>query len=66
MYLAAFQRLSDRERFVLEMVEVRGLRYAELADLVGIRPEALKMVVFRGRRRIAQRIEQQLAVATAR
>jgi DNA-directed RNA polymerase specialized sigma24 family protein len=65
MYLGAYEHLSDRERFVLHMVEVRGLRYAELAKTVGIRPEALKMVVFRARRRIAQRIEQQLAIATA-
>jgi RNA polymerase sigma-70 factor (ECF subfamily) len=65
MYLGAYERLSERERFVLQMVEVRGLRYAELAKIVGIRPEALKMVVFRARRRIAQRIEQQLMFATA-
>ena len=65
LYLDAYHRLSDRERFVLQMVEVRGLRYAELAETVGIRPEALKMVVFRARRRIAKRIEQQLAFATA-
>lgn len=57
LYFAAYRLLSDRERFVLQMVEVRGLRYAEVAELLGIRPEALKMVVFRARRRIASRIE---------
>lgn len=55
-YLAAFVTLSDRERFVLEMVEVRGLRYAELARVLDIRPEALKMVVFRARKRILDRV----------
>lgn len=55
-YLAAFQSLSDRERFVLQMVEVEGLRYAELAKVLHTRPEALKMVVFRARRRIFDRI----------
>jgi len=55
-YLAAFQRLSERERFVLQMVEVQRMRYAELAGLLGIRAEALKMVVFRGRKRIFDRI----------
>lgn len=55
-YLAAFAMLADRERFVLEMVEVRGLRYAELAQVLGIRPEALKMVVFRARKRILDRV----------
>jgi RNA polymerase sigma factor (sigma-70 family) len=61
MYLQAYQGLSERERFVLHMVEVRGLRYAELGKIVGIRPEALKMVVFRARRRIAKQIEHRLA-----
>jgi RNA polymerase sigma-70 factor (ECF subfamily) len=55
-YLIAFRTLGDRERFVLEMVEVRGLRYAELAQLLAIRPEALKMVVFRARKRILDRV----------
>lgn len=55
-YLVAFRHLSDRERFVLEMVEVRGLRYAELAKMLRIRPEALKMVVFRARKRIVDRL----------
>ena len=55
-YLVAFRTLSDRERFVLEMVEVRGMRYADLAKLLEIRPEALKMVVFRARKRILDRV----------
>ncbi|MBL8729590.1 MAG: sigma-70 family RNA polymerase sigma factor [Planctomycetes bacterium] len=55
-YLVSFRLLSDRERFVLEMVEVRGLRYAELAKVLRIRPEALKMVVFRARKRILDRL----------
>ncbi len=56
-YLAAYQTLSERERFVLWMVEVQGKRYAELAGGLAIRPEALKMVVFRARKRIAERME---------
>lgn len=55
-YLDAFAELSERERFVLEKVEVEGRRYAELGVLLGMRPEALKMVVFRARRRIFERI----------
>ena len=54
-YLQAYQSLSERERFVLQMVEVRQMRYAELALVLGIRPEALKMVVFRARKRIFDR-----------
>ncbi len=45
LYLEAYRGLSEREQFVLQMVEVKGLRYAELAKVVGIRAEALKMVV---------------------
>ncbi len=55
-YLQAYGELSERERFVLQMVEVRGMRYAELAKILEIRPEALKMVVFRARRRIHERL----------
>jgi RNA polymerase sigma factor (sigma-70 family) len=59
-YLAAYQCLSERERFVLQMVEVRQMRYAELARVLAIRPEALKMVVFRARRRVMARMARWL------
>lgn len=54
-YLAAFRTLSEREQFVLQMVEVRRMRYAELAAVLAIRPEALKMIVFRARKRVFDR-----------
>jgi len=63
LYLAAYQTLSERERFVLEMVEVRGLRYAQVGAALGIRPEAVKMVVFRARRRIYERMARLLDLA---
>jgi RNA polymerase sigma factor (sigma-70 family) len=64
-YLAAFQRLSERERFVLQMVEVERMRYVQLAGLLGVRPEALKMVVFRARRRIHVRLSRWLGQGPA-
>lgn len=64
-YLHAFQSLSERERFVLQMVEVRQTRYAELATVLGIRAEAIKMVVFRARKRIFDRIAELLGGAVA-
>jgi len=64
-YLHAFQSLSERERFVLQMVEVRQTRYAELATVLGIRAEAIKMVVFRARKRIFDRIAELLGGAAA-
>lgn len=62
-YLQAYQSLSERERFVLQMVEVRQMRYAELALVLGIRPEALKMVVFRARKRIFDRTAELVGAA---
>lgn len=64
-YLAAFNSLSERERFVLQMVEVRQMRYAELATILAIRSEALKMVVFRARKRIYDRLVQMFGPAAA-
>jgi RNA polymerase sigma factor (sigma-70 family) len=64
-YLAAFKTLSDREQFVLQMVEVRAMRYAELATILAVRPEALKMIVFRARKRMFDRTAQLLGVVAA-
>lgn len=55
-YLHAFQSLSDRERFVLQLVEVRRMRYADVGQTLGIRAETIKMVVFRARKRVFERI----------
>jgi DNA-directed RNA polymerase specialized sigma24 family protein len=57
----AFGTLSERERFVLQMVEVRQMRYHELASVIGTRPEALKMVVFRARKRVYDRVSGMLS-----
>jgi RNA polymerase sigma-70 factor (ECF subfamily) len=65
-YAVAFDLLSKTEREVLEMVEVRGLRYAEIAQRAHKRPEAIKMVVFRARRRIHERIAAWLSAALGR
>jgi RNA polymerase sigma factor (sigma-70 family) len=65
VYGCAFRALGERERFVLEMVEVRRVRYAELAQILAIRPEALKMVVFRARKRIFDRMQTMLGGAQA-
>jgi RNA polymerase sigma factor (sigma-70 family) len=62
-YLAAYEQLSPRERWVLHQVEVERRRYAELAAELAIRPEALKMVVFRARRRVLERVGQLLQAA---
>lgn len=62
-YLACYLQLSDREQLVLQMVEVRGMRYAALGERLGVRADALKMVVFRARKRLYQRMSQVLGGA---
>ncbi|HEB52578.1 MAG TPA: RNA polymerase sigma factor [bacterium] len=52
LYLLHFSRLSEKERRALTMVEVDGRSYREAAEALGIRLENLKMVIFRGRRKI--------------
>lgn len=52
LYLLHFHRLSDKERYALTRVEVDGISYRDAASELGIRLENLKMVIFRGRRKI--------------
>jgi RNA polymerase sigma factor (sigma-70 family) len=61
LYLAHFERLSERERRALTMVEVERRSYREAAEALAIRLENLKMVVFRGRRKIFRGMEQSLS-----
>lgn len=52
LYLMHFRRLSAKEQRALTMVEVEGATYKQAAAELGIRLENLKMVIFRGRRKI--------------
>ena len=52
LYLLHFSKLSSKEQRALSMVEVEGASYREAAEDLGIRLENLKMVIFRGRRKI--------------
>jgi RNA polymerase sigma factor (sigma-70 family) len=64
-YLVCFEQLSARERKVLQMVEVGQMRYAEIAPLLAVRADALKMVVFRARKRLHERLQRMLSGAPA-
>lgn len=66
LYLVHFQKLSPKERRALTMVEVEGASYKEAAAELGIRLENLKMVIFRGRRKIYRGLEQTLSELNAR
>lgn len=61
LYLHHFGKLSPRERLALTLVEVDGASYRDAADALGIRLENLKMVIFRGRRKIFRGMERTLA-----
>lgn len=61
LYWLHFQRLSPKERRALTMVEIDGASYREAAAELGIRLENLKMVVFRGRRKVLRNMRRTLA-----
>jgi RNA polymerase sigma factor (sigma-70 family) len=52
LYLLHYGKLSAKEQRALQMVEVEGASYKSTAAALGIRLENLKMVIFRGRRKI--------------
>jgi len=61
LYLLHFGRLSGREQEALAMVEVRGASYRDAAAALGVRLENVKMVIFRGRRKIFRGMAASLA-----
>ncbi len=61
LYLAHFKKLSEKECRALTMVEVDGESYKAAAADLGIRLENLKMVIFRGRRKILRGMSRSLA-----
>jgi RNA polymerase sigma-70 factor (ECF subfamily) len=60
LYLRHFRELSEKEQRALSLVEVEGWSYRDTAADLGIRLENLKMVVFRGRRKIFRSMERSL------
>ncbi len=62
LYLLHFGKLSPKEQRALTLVEVDGVSYRDSAADLGIRLENLKMVIFRGRRKIFRGMEQSLGI----
>lgn len=52
LYLEFYGMLSERERRAIHLVEVEDSSYREAAEVLGIKLENLKMVIFRARRKI--------------
>ncbi len=65
LYLLHFAKLSAKEQKALTMVEVEGRSYRDAAAELGIRLENLKMVIFRGRRKILRGMNETLAALAA-
>ena len=61
LYMLHYARLTTKERRALSMVEVEDYSYRDTAAELGIRLENLKMVIFRGRRKIFRGMERSLA-----
>ncbi len=60
LFLLHFEQLSKRERDVLTLVEVEQNSYKEAAQALSISGASLKMVIFRARKKILQRINRSL------
>ncbi len=60
LYLAAWKELSERDQQALVMVEVDGLSYAEACKILNVRMSNMKMIIFRARRRIRERLQGSL------
>ena len=51
-YAKAYEGLKQRDQEALRLVEVEGLRYAEVADRLGVGLSNMKMILLRARHRI--------------
>jgi len=60
VYMACFESLAERDRRLLCQVELEGCPYSKLAAELGVPVGTVKVRVFRGRQRVARRIEQAL------
>jgi RNA polymerase sigma-70 factor (ECF subfamily) len=55
-YRRAWEKLADRDRHALEMVEVDGRSYEEAGRILQVRRSNMKMIIFRARKRITARM----------
>lgn len=64
-YLNAFNQLSTRDRRALELVELDGLSYAQVCEVLGVGHSNMKMIMLRARRRLLAHMASSLGAATA-
>lgn len=66
LYNAAWKELSERDQKALQLVEVEGVSYSDACVVLEVGMSNMKMIMFRARRRIRDRIRnafEQLEVA---
>jgi RNA polymerase sigma factor (sigma-70 family) len=64
-YAAAFERLSERDRRALHLVEIEGCSYAEAGAALGVGPSNMKMIMLRARRRLHRHMWSAMVPAAA-
>lgn len=55
---AALERLSPRERALVWLAHVEGYSHREIGPMVEVRPESVRVLLFRARRKLAQILEE--------
>lgn len=65
LYLAAFQTLGPRDQQALQLTEVEGKDYEEVAKELGVGRRNVKMIMFRARKRVQASMRCQLMMAGA-
>ena len=63
--LRALQHLPPSQRAALVMREFEGRSYAEIAEILEVRPDALERLLFRARRGLAEQLEGALTCGEA-
>ena len=66
LYRSAFERLSPSAQELLSWVELDAVPYGEIGARLGVRSQAVKVRVFRARRRVWQGVGERLAASAAR
>jgi len=64
-YAEAWEQLSERDRHALHLVEVEGKSYARAGAELGVRLSNMKMIIFRARKRVRDRIRLALGFVRA-
>ncbi|MDP6423892.1 MAG: RNA polymerase sigma factor [Planctomycetota bacterium] len=60
-YFMAYLGLTELQRVVLHQVEISGRNYRQIASELGMRVEAVKMVVYRARKRLNANMQRAAA-----